>query len=77
MSEVRCHTSQGIFPKSKRGGYTRIYTRIYTSIYTRLYIRSYISIYTTFEVLRLKIASEGTLVQMGVTKPSVTSTKKL
>ena len=47
------------------------YTRIYTSIYTK----SYIIIYTTFEVLRLKIATEETLVQMGVTKPSVTSTK--
>ena len=33
--------------------------------------------YTTFEVLRLEIANEETLVQMGVTKPSVTSTKEL
>ena len=41
------------------------------------YTRIYISIYTTFEVSRLKITSEGTLVQMGVTKPSVTSTKEL
>ena len=48
------------------------YTRIYTSIYM-----SYITIYIAFEVLRLKIVSEGTLVQMGVTKPSVTSTKEL
>ena len=38
---------------------------------------SYIIIYTTFEVLRLKISSEGTLVQMGVKKPYVTSTKEL
>ena len=37
-----------------------IYTRIYTSIYTRIYI----IIYTTFEVLRIKRASEGTLVKM-------------
>ena len=38
---------------------------------------SYKSIYTTFEVLTIKIASEGTLVKMGVTKPIVTSTKEL
>ena len=48
-------------PKIEKGGYTR----------------SYIIIYTTFEVLRLKIDSGGTLVQMGVTKLSVTSTKEL
>ena len=41
------------------------------------YTRSYIIIYTTFEVLRLKIVSEGTLVKMGVTKLGVTSTKEL
>ena len=46
-------------------------------IYTRIYTRSYMSIYTTFEVLRLKTASEGKHVQMGVTKPSATSTKEL
>ena len=39
------------------------------------YTRSYIIIYPIFEVLMLKIVSERTLVQMGVTKPSVTSTK--
>ena len=30
-----------------------------------------------FEVLRLQIASERAFVQMGITKPSVTSTKEL
>ena len=45
------------------------YTRIYISIYSRIYI----IIYTTFEVLRLKIASKGTLIEMGVTKKGVTS----
>ena len=39
--------------------------------------KSYTRICTTFDVLRLKIASEGTLVHMGVTKPNVTSTKEL
>ena len=39
-------------------------------IYTGIYTKSYISIYTNFEVLTLKISSEGiTLVKMGVTKP--------
>ena len=35
--------------------------------FTSIYTRRYIIIYTNFEVLRLKIASEGTLVQVGVT----------
>ena len=77
ISEVRCHTSQDIFPKQKSGGYIRIYTRNYTRNYTSSYTSSYIIIYTTFEVLRLKITSKGTLMQMGVTKPSLTSTKEL
>ena len=56
-------------PKLEKRGYTRIYRSIYKM--------SYMSIYTTFEVLRIKIANEGILVKMGVTKPIVTSTKEL
>ena len=56
--------------KIEKGGLRKDLHKSYTSVCTR----SYIIIYTYFEVLRLKIMSEGTLVQMGVTKPSVTST---
>ena len=54
-------TQASAYSQNSNGGYTMIY----------------IIIYTTFEVLRLKIISEGTLVQMGVTKQSVASTKEL
>ena len=56
-------------PKIEKGGLHKDLPSIYT--------RSYIIVYTTFEVLRIKIASEGKLVQMVVTKPSVTWTKEL
>ena len=59
------------FPKIEKGGLHLDLHKSYTSIYTR----SYIIIYTTVEVLRLKIASEGTLMEMRVIKPSETSTK--
>ena len=63
-------------PKIIKGGYTRIYTRV-TQGFTQVFTQGVTFIYTTFEVLRLKIASEGKLVQMVVTKPSLTSTKEL
>ena len=63
--------------QNNKGGLQKDLHKSYTRIYTIIYIRSYIIIYTTFEVLWLKIASEGTLVQMRVTKASVTSTKDL
>ena len=59
-------------PKIAKGGLNKDlhkdlhkdYTRVYTSIYTR----SYIIIYTTIDVLGIKIYSEGTLVKMRVIK---------
>ena len=57
----------------KRG----LHKDLHKSYTLKIYTRSYISIYTTFEVLRIKIASDRTLAQMGVTKPSVTSTNEL
>ena len=61
-------------PKIEKGGLQKDLHKSYTRNYTSIYTKSYIIIYTNFEMLRIKIASEGTLVQMGVTKPSVTST---
>ena len=63
--------------QNRKWGLHKDLHKSYTSIYTIIYTRSYINIYTMFEVLRLKIDSDGTLVQMGVTKPSVTYTKEL
>ena len=64
-------------PKIENEGLHKDLQRELHKSYTRIYTRSYMIIYTTFEVLRIKIASEGTLVQMADTKPSVTSTKEL
>ena len=64
-------------PKIEKGGLHKDFPKDLRKCYTSIYTRSYKIIYTTFEVLRIKIASERTLVQMGVTKPSVTSTKEL
>ena len=60
-----------------KGGLHKDLHKSYTRIYTSIYTRRYIIIYITFEVLRLKISNEGTLVKMRIKKPSVTSTKEL
>ena len=54
-------------PKIEKGG---LHKDLHKS-YRRIYTRGYIIIYTNFEVLRVNISSEGTLVKMGVTRPSV------
>ena len=71
-------TQPNAYSQNNKGRATQGFTQGFAQeLKTSIYTRSYIIIFTNFEVLRIKISIEGTLMQMGVTKPSVTSTKDL